>query len=169
MVKPDLDRVPQYYHNYINLVQQDNLQEALAQHVSNAVSFLQNVPEDKWNYRYAEGKWSIKEVVQHMIDAERIFCYRALCFARKDQIPLPGFDENTYASASKADRRSKDDLLEELEFVQKASGKLFTSFDEEQLNATGIANENSVYVLAIGFIIAGHTIHHLNILQQRYL
>lgn len=169
MSKPDLTRVPEFYHNYINLVQQEDLKEALKTHITQAVNFLKNIPEEKWNYRYAEGKWSIKELVQHIIDAERIFCYRALRFARKDETPLAGFDENTYAASSKADFRSKDDLLEELELVQKASSKLFLSFNHDQLEASGIANGKSIYVLAIAFISVGHSLHHLNIIQQRYL
>ena len=169
MSKPDLTRVPEFYYNYINLVQQEDLKEALKTHITQTINFLKNIPEEKWNYRYAEGKWSIKELVQHIIDAERIFCYRALRFARKDETPLAGFDENTYAASSKADFRSKDDLLEELELVQKASSKLFLSFNHDQLEASGIANGKSIYVLAIAFISVGHSLHHLNIIQQRYL
>ncbi len=169
MSKPDLNRVPEFYHNYIDLVQQEDLHSAFDTHKVNAVRFLKTIPEEKWNYSYAEGKWSIKELVQHMIDAERIFVYRALRFARKDETPLPGFDENTYAAASKAYRRSKEDLIEELKLIQSASAKLFSSFDEEQLQASGIANGKSINVLAIGFITIGHSLHHLNIIQQRYL
>jgi hypothetical protein len=169
MPKPDLTRVPEFYHNYINQVQQEDIKEAFQTHISQAVTFLRNIPEERWNYRYAEGKWSIKELVQHMIDAERIFCYRALRFARKDETPLPGFDENTYAAASYADTRSKDDLLEELELVQKASAKLFLSFNDDQFESTGIANGKSINVLAIAFITVGHSLHHLEIIQKRYL
>src|SRR5689334_14228100 len=100
MPNVDLSRVPAFHHNYIGQVQQQELDDALKAHTIQFVELLNSIPESKWNYRYAEGKWSIKEVVQHVIDAERIFCYRALCFARKDETPLPGFDENTYTDNS---------------------------------------------------------------------
>ena len=169
MPKPDLSRIPQYYHNYINQVQGDNIPSIFTQHQQEPLAFLNTIPNEKWDYAYAEGKWSIKEMVQHIIDAERIFCYRALCFARKDKTSLPGFDENTYAQYSKANNRTKEDLLAELSIVQKGSAILFASFDEEQLNATGTANGKPIYVLGIGLIIVGHTLHHLNILKERYL
>jgi hypothetical protein len=130
---------------------------------------LQKIAPEKWDYRYAEGKWSIKEMIQHLIDAERVFCYRALNFARHDVHPLPGFDENKFAEVAKADRRTKEDLLEELSTVQKASALLFRSFDEEQLDSSGMANGTPNYVKAIGFTIVGHTRHHMKILRERYL
>ena len=169
MPQPDLSRIPHFYHNYINQVQGDDLASIFTRHQQDPISLLSTIPEEKWDYAYAQGKWTIKELVQHIIDAERIFCYRALCFARKDVTPLPGFDENTYAQYSKANKRTKLDLLAELSIVQKGSATLFASFDEEQLNATGTANQNPIYVLGIGFIIVGHTLHHLNILKERYL
>jgi hypothetical protein len=169
MPKLDLSRVPEYYHNYIRQVLGDDIQSIFTAHQHQALDLLSSIPAEKWNHAYAKGKWTIKELVQHIIDGERIFCYRALCFARKDSTPLPGFDENTYAQYSKANNRSKEDLLTELAVVQKGSAALFASFDEEQLDASGTANEKSIYVLGIGFIIVGHTLHHLNILKERYL
>lgn len=169
MANVDLSRVPEFYHGYINLVAENDLQQAFQHHQATVLSALKNIPAEKWDYRYAGGKWSIKEVVQHMIDAERIFCYRALRFARKDETPLPGFEENDYAKVAKADRRTKEDLLEELSTVQKSSALLFASFDEEQLNESGISNGKSIYVKAIGYIVIGHALHHKNILLERYL
>ena len=163
------ERVPAYYHKYIQLVSETSLRDALQQHIQDLSSFLQTIPEDKWNSRYAEGKWSIKELVQHVTDTERIFTYRALCIARKDNTPLPGFDEKQYAANAKAERRTKADLIAELQAVQQATQKLFESFDEEQLQASGMANGNPVYVEGIGYIIVGHTLHHKKILQERYL
>jgi len=165
----DLSRVPEYYHKYINLAINDNLKSALERHQTELLSFLKNIPKKKWNYRYAEGKWSIKEVVQHIIDAERVFTYRALCFARKDQTPLPGFDENVFAANSNADDRTKKDLLKELRFVQASSVQMFDSFNEEQLSQPGIANEKPFYVQALAYIMVGHTLHHKKILEERYL
>lgn len=169
MPQPNLQTVPPFYHNYIKLVPQNNVKEAFERHLADFAELLQSLPEEKWNHRYAEGKWTIKELVQHVIDTERIFAYRALAFARGDQTSLPGFDENLYAANSKADKRKIKDLLQELKAVQVSTALLFASFDEAQLQATGIANGKAIDVNAIGFITVGHTLHHKNILQERYL
>jgi uncharacterized damage-inducible protein DinB len=169
MANVDLSRVPEYYHKYINLVIKDDLRTTFEKHQTELVSFLKEIPKKKWNYRYAEGKWSIKEVVQHIIDAERVFSYRALCFARKDQTPLPSFDENIFAANSMADERSKKDLLKELKTVQESSAQMFNSFNEEQLDQSGVASEKSTYVKGIAYIILGHALHHKKILEERYL
>ena len=168
-MRPDLSRVPHFYHGYINLVEGDDLNKLFEQHQSETYKFFDSIPENRWNYRYAEGKWSIKELVQHLIDAERIFAYRALRFARKDSTELPGFEENDYAIASNADKRNKNDLVEELKSVNVSSALLFKSFDEEQLERSGVANNNSIYVRAIGFIMIGHALHHKKIVKERYL
>lgn len=165
----DLSRVPEYYHKYINLAIDDDLQTAFKNHQTAFIDFLKDIPKKKWNYRYAEGKWTIKEVVQHIIDAERVFTYRALCFARKDQTQLPGFDENIFAANAKADERSKKDLIKELKTVQQSSALLFNSFDDEQLEQSGVANNNPTYVKGIAYILLGHTLHHKKILEERYL
>ena len=169
MSQVDLSRVPVFYHGYIHKVPQNNLKDAFVFHQKALLSLLDTIPENKWAHRYAPDKWSIREMVQHIIDAERIFCYRAVCFARGEKKELPGFDENNYAASSKAERRSSQSLREELRSVQQSSALLFDSFDEEQLNASGIANKNSIYVNGIGFIIVGHTLHHKSILEERYL
>jgi hypothetical protein len=168
MPRPDLNRVPSFYHNYIAQVQHENLVDAFIAH-QNEFSQLLEPLADKWDYKYAKDKWTIKELIQHVIDAERIFSYRALCFARNESASLPGFDENNYAAASKAAKRKPEELIAELKTVQNASGLLFSSFDEEQLDATGTANNSSIYVNAIGFIIVGHALHHEKILKERYL
>jgi uncharacterized damage-inducible protein DinB len=169
MSSVDLSRVPSFYHKYISLVTESDLSKAFINHQKQLITELEEIPEEIWDYRYAEGKWSIRELVQHVIDAERIFCYRALRFARKDKTELPGFDEELFAASAEADRRSKADLLEELGTVQRSSAALFRSFSEEQLNQTGTANGSSIYVSAIGHIIVGHPRHHLNVLKERYL
>lgn len=169
MANVDLSRVPEFFHTYINHVRENNLANAFQTHQTDLISLLKSIPPEDWNYRYAEGKWSIAEVVQHVIDAERIFCYRALCIARQDKISLPGFDEDNYARASRAGRRAKEELLEELSVVQRSSAQLFASFDEEMLEENGISNGKSIYVRAIGNIIIGHTLHHKKILSERYL
>ncbi len=129
MPKPDLQKVPGHLHQEIDLVEQDNLKDAFSRH-ADALSFLKNIPEEKWSYRYAENKWSIRGVVQHMIDAERIFCNRALVIARKDRTtPLVSFEGDDYGAASKADSRTKEELISELAAVQQSSLKLFESFE----------------------------------------
>jgi uncharacterized damage-inducible protein DinB len=133
------------------------------------VQFLQDLPAAKRNYRYADGKWTIRELFQHIIDTERIFAYRALCFARKDETPLPGFEENDYAENSKADKRDWEDMVEEFKAVRKSTQILFNSFDKEQLETAGTASGKSNYVLGIGFIMVGHVNHHVNIIKERYL
>jgi uncharacterized damage-inducible protein DinB len=169
MSNVDLSRVPEYYHGYINLVINDDLKTAFDKHQTELVSFLKNIPKKKWSYRYAEGKWSVKEVVQHIIDAERVFAYRALCFARKDQTPLPGFDENIFAANSKADSRTKKDLIKELKTLQESSAQLFNSLDEEQLEQPGAASGKPTYVKGIAYILLGHALHHKKILEEKYL
>src|SRR4030095_9593003 len=131
MPKPDLRRVPPHLHEEIDLVDCDDIMQAFIKY-ENALAPLENIPVEKWNHRYAEGKWSIKEVVQHLIDAERIFCNRILVIARKDNTtPLVPFEEKDYAKFSEAGRRSKDDLIDELRIVQLSSRKLFASFSDQ--------------------------------------
>ncbi|HEY6503077.1 MAG TPA: DinB family protein [Chitinophagaceae bacterium] len=168
-MRPDLSRVPKFYHNYISHVPQNDLAEAFKIQTPAFIQFIDSIPPDKYDYRYADGKWTVKEVLQHIIDGERIFSYRALCFARGDKTPLPGFDENLYADNSKAAARDWKSMSEEFKVVRKASEYLFNSFDDDQLDATGTSNNNPVYVLGIGFIVVGHSLHHMNIIRERYL
>ena len=169
MPRPDLSRVPVSFHNYINQVPEDDLSKSFKIQSETFIRFLESIPPDKYDYRYAEGKWTLKELLQHVIDAERIFCYRALCFARKDATPLPSFEENAYAENSKAQNREWNDLVEEFKAVRKATQFLFSSFDKEQLDSSGVSNKNPNYVLGMGFITLGHTLHHKKIIEERYL
>ncbi|MBB1284182.1 DinB family protein [Flavisolibacter sp. BT320] len=169
MPKPELATIPAFYHTYVNRVDDETINEALQHSNEKTKSLLESIPEEKWSFRYTEGKWSIREMVQHMIDTERIFAYRALCIARGEKASLPGFDENAYAENSKAESRSKESLLDEWAVVRKATILLYNSFTEEQIARTGTANNKPISVEAIGFISAGHVLHHLHILQERYL
>src|SRR6185295_19326248 len=117
------------------------------------IQFIESIPVSKQDYRYAPVKWTIKEVLQHLIDAERIFDYRALRFARKDATPLSGFDENKYADNARAASRNWNELVEEFKVVRKGSEFLFGSFDDEQLSAVGTSSNKSIPVLAIGYIV----------------
>ena len=169
MPQPDLEQVPSFYHNYIKLVPHQNLTEAFENYTSSMIPLLKNLTPDKWNYRYAEGKWTIKEMVQHMIDTDRIFGYRALAIARGEKASLPGFDENAYAALSAANDREPQNLIREMQTIQTATALLFDSFTETQLAAIGTANGKQISVNAIGYITVGHTLHHKKILTERYL
>lgn len=169
MPHPDLSRVPQFYHNYINLVKEDDLMQAFKNNTNSILSFLESIPLEKHDHRYAADKWTIKDIIQHLIDAERVFSYRALRFARKDSTHLPGFNEVLFARNANAEKRSWDDLVDEFRAVRKTTELLFNSFDTEQLEAEGVSNDASIYVLGIGFICVGHCYHHKKIIEERYL
>jgi len=159
---------PAFYQGYVNAAPGQDLLESLA-HADAGFGGLAKLSPALGDHRYAPGKWSIKEVVQHVIDSERVFVYRALRFARNDRTPLPGFDENDYAPASEAGRRSMDDLLHESATVRASTLALYGSFTADMLERRGAANNNTISVLALGWIIAGHAAHHLRIIHQRYL
>lgn len=169
MPRPDLSRVAPYFERYISQVEEDDLLPAMRKQAEDFISFLKKIPENKIDYRYDEGKWTVKEVLQHIIDTERVFAYRSLCFSRKEPQPLPGFDENLYADNSAAAHRDWNELIEEFSVVRRSTDLLFSSFTEEQINSGGIASGNPNYVLGFGFIIVGHVNHHKKILQERYL
>jgi uncharacterized damage-inducible protein DinB len=161
--------VPDFYTTYINALQEDNLQEALANNTRRFRKLLKQIPHKKINYAYAEGKWTIKELLQHIIDSERVFIYRALTFARQDPAPLPGFDENTWAITAKAPKRKWNDLVDEYKALRSANELFLNSLDDDQLRQTGSANNNSISVAGLAFICAGHVAHHMRIIRERYL
>jgi hypothetical protein len=169
MPRPVLSRISSFYHNYIQQVPQDNLMNALDVLSADFLNTMETIPASKHEYAYAAGKWTLKEVFQHIIDTERILSYRALCIARGETQSLPGFDENTYAANSKALNRNWEDMVAEFKALRSASKFLFGSFDEQQMEKNGIANNNPTYVLALGFVVAGHCQHHLAIIKDRYL
>jgi hypothetical protein len=168
MARPDLSRIPEYFHVYVRQVKGDELPEVFKTQSAEFIPFLESIAPEKTGYRYAEGKWSMKEVLQHIIDTERIFAYRALCIARKDSTAFPGFDENAYTENSGADKRDWKDLVDELRWVRRSTELLFSSFNDEQLETSGTASGKSIYVRGIGFTIAGHVTHHITILKERY-
>ncbi len=160
---------PPYFNTYIKLVEEDEIKTALKNQTPKAENFFNSITEEKTDYKYAEGKWTIKEVLQHVIDAERIFTYRALAFARKDKNILPSFDENDYAANSNANNRRWKELIEEFLAVRKSTEILFSSFKEEILKTSGKASNYEITVLALGYIIVGHVTHHINIIRERYI
>jgi len=161
--------VPEYFSRYIHVAQDDDLMKALMKNTKQFLKLLKQVPKKKINYSYAEGKWTIKEVLQHVIDAERVFSYRALSFARKDPHELPSFDENTWAITAMAPKRKWNDLIDEFKAMRTANELFFGSLDDDQLLHTGIASNNQISVAALGFICAGHAAHHINLIKERYL
>jgi hypothetical protein len=158
-----------YYSPYIIALGNVNLIEELENSIHNFEDFLIQIPSEKHEFRYAEGKWTIKDIVQHLIDTERILAYRSLRFARKDQTPLHSFDENKYVDATAANKRDLIDLIQEYKAVRLSTLYLFKSFNEEELMHTGIASNNSFTVRALGFITIGHQKHHQRIIAERYL
>lgn len=159
-----------FYATYINQVSEEyTLQEELEISLHRLIKFVQNIPMDKFDYRYAEDKWTIKDILQHLIDAERIFAYRTLRFVRNDKTDLPGFEENDYVNAANANDRNIMSLLTELSAVRHSTLLLFKTFSEEELVRQGTANKNLISVRALGFVIIGHQNHHQRVFQERYL
>ena len=158
-----------YFKSYIENVSNVSLLEALEQGFRETSVFFKNIPEEKVEYRYAEGKWTPKEILLHLVDAERVFYYRALQFSRSLNVSLEGFDENEFVNNSRANSRSLENILSEYNAVRKATIILFKSFENDVLKRCGKVNGTLVSVAAIGFILAGHEIHHRNILIERYL
>lgn len=154
---------------YIQALENVELFEELEISLHDFIKFVQNIPMDKFDYSYAEGKWTIKEIIQHIIDTERIFAYRALRISRNDKTPLPGFEENDYAANTDAKSRSIQDLLSEFSAVRHSNLLMFKSFSDEQLRRIGTASNHEISVRAIGFILLGHVKHHKRVFQERYL
>lgn len=169
MPKPIEGSFPEYFSRYINKVSESELPAAFEAQQSMIDSFFQDMPAEKREYAYAEGKWTLKEMMQHIIDAERIFCYRALCIARGEVQSLPGFDEDEYAAQSHANGRSWESLSEELETVRKGTIQLFESFTHEDLDRSGTSNGKAINPNALGFITIGHLYHHAEVVKDRYL
>ncbi len=167
--RPPLEEMPAYYHGYVNTAIGDDLQQTLQNASDRAWAIQRSLPRERHEHRYAPGKWSVKEVYQHMIDTERIFGYRALCFARNDATPLPGFEENDYSPEARCDARAMHAIMREHDAVRASTVELFRSFDDIALLRTGMANNNRMSVRAIGWIIAGHAMHHMKVIEERYL
>ena len=158
-----------YYKPYLDLLSGENLNNLIAQGEQTTQTFFQNIPSSKWDYQYAEGKWTPKDILMHIADTERVFAYRALYFSRFNDAELKGFDENVFAENALARNQSITSLLKNYSAVRKATLSLFKSFDENMLRRIGRANGSQMSVRAAGFIICGHEIHHINVIKERYL
>ena len=169
MPKPIIKDYPAYFSVYINQVPEDDLDQSFCNQGKILPAFFSSITEEKSLHTYAEGKWTLREMLQHLIDAERIFNYRALCISRKESVSLPSFDENIYAANSNAIRRSWQSLLDEFFHVRISTEDLYKSFTKEMLIQKGMANNKTINVVSIGFITIGHVYHHKKVIEKRYL
>lgn len=165
----NLETIPPFYKNYVKQLDDSDILTAMRISGFRTMELVTSIPEKMCDHRYADGKWSIREVLCHMEDAERIFAYRALRFARNDKTPLAGFEERDYAPQANATGRTLKKIADEMQHLRSSTLDLFESFTEEMLVRKGTANNNEMSVAALGFIIAGHETHHRNILKERYL
>ena len=158
-----------YYRVYIEALGEVDLLTTLKKQLKNFPKFIKSIPSDKLTHAYAEGKWTIAEVITHILDTERVFQYRALRFARNDQTPLPGFDQDAYVPNSAANERSIKELIKEYKAIRKSTIVLYKTFDATTLGRKGVASNSPMSVAALGFIMCGHQKHHRNIIRERYL
>ncbi|HEX8846806.1 MAG TPA: DinB family protein [Pyrinomonadaceae bacterium] len=167
--RPDAAEYVPYYHKYVSLVPDGEITGLLSRQMDETLALLAKVSEEQAGFRYAPDKWSIKELVGHLIDSERIFAYRALRFARNDKTSLPGYEQDDYVREASFDERSLRDLAAEFSDVRRATLSLFENLGEAAWGRSGAANDSAVSVRALAYIIAGHELHHVGILRDRYL
>lgn len=169
MARPQIGDFSDYAQGYVNAAKGETVKELIDNHSKDFLAFIDAIPESKADFAYEECKWSVKQLLQHMIDTERIFLFRALTFARKDTVALSGFDENDYANAAPATHRTLAELKLEFSLLRQSTDLFLLSLTEEDLLQFGIASNNRVTVNALVFILFGHNEHHKKILIERYL
>lgn len=169
MTRPHPDTIPDAFKHYVANVDDLDVIDALRQSSDRMQKLVLSIPEEKGLHRYAEGKWTIKEVLNHLMDVERVMAYRALRFSRADQTELHGFEENDYGPAANAHARTIAQFAGEMERLRMSTIDLFLSCTPEMLQREGMANKKRLSVISLGYIIAGHDIHHLNLFEERYL
>lgn len=167
--RPKADEHHEYYGKYVSRVPDGDLVSHLREQSIETVAMLQSLSPERANYAYGPGKWTIKQVVGHVIDCERVFGYRALCLARNDKTALPGFDENTYVDNANFTTRSLADLLDELQVVRASTIHFARNLDADALVRRATVNGTEMSVRALLYIIAGHERHHVDLLRERYL
>jgi len=167
--RPQTGEYATYYARYIDLASEDDIVAALDAQSHETAAVLGGLSEEQASHRYEPGKWSVKQLVGHVIDGERIFAFRALAFARGETNPLPGFEQDPYVANAGSDDRSIADLAEELATVRKANVMMFRALSEEAWKRSGVASDNPISVRALAYILLGHERHHLRILRERYL
>lgn len=169
MNRPSVGDYPSFYQAYIDIAQGDSLNVLIASYPAVIQHFFVDLPEDKADFSYAPGKWTIKQMLQHLIDTERVFSYRALRISRNDQTAMAGFDENAYAQNAPVSLRNLAELKKEFLLIREATDIQLKSFTETQLKLSGIASNHSITLNSICFIIYGHNLHHMHMLKERYL
>jgi len=169
MNRPNESEYARYFQSYVAQVSEHDILPVLRSQLDALDVLLNRVAADQETYRYAEDKWSIREIVGHLIDAERVFGYRALCIARGENQSLPGFDQEEYMKTAPYNHISLEDLLSEFRLVRQSNVAMFRTLDAEAWERSGTANDNSVTVRALAFIMAGHVRHHMNVLRERYI
>ena len=169
MSRPDPSEYNAYYGRYISLVPDGSIVERLRDQIQETLGILRSLPEARGDHRYAAGKWSIKEMIGHVVDAERVFTYRALRIGRGDETPLPGFEQDDYVKNGRFEARTLRHLVDELETVRKGTVLLLEGLDDDAMMRMGTASGFPVSVRALAYITAGHELHHRNVLKERYL
>jgi uncharacterized damage-inducible protein DinB len=167
--RPAADEYAPYYGTYVSRVGDGDIVRTLKSQIGPTAALLRAIPDSRAGHRYAPGKWSIREVIGHLSDAERIFAYRALRFARHDATPLPGFDENAFVANARLDERSLGGLVDEYEAVRSASVAMFDAFFPDEWQRAGEASGKRMSVRALAWVMAGHELHHIGVLKERYL
>jgi len=158
-----------FFKRYIDKVEAEDICQVLADQLESSLSLYKSLTEEQWNFRYEPGKWSIKEVLLHIIDTERVFNYRAMRFSRGDTTALPGFDQDVFAKHANATSRSAQSLIDEYKATRQATILLFENMTDEDCVRKGIASDLLLTPIALAFMNAGHEIHHMEILKERYL
>ena len=169
MNRPERNEYAAFYETYVSLVEETDIVSALEKNLNELQNLLAEVSEEKASYAYAEGKWSVRELLGHLIDGERVFSYRALRISRDDQTPLASFEENSYVANSNFSRAKLADLIEEFSLLRRSNILFFKNLNDEAWFRTGTASEEAVSVRALAYIMVGHVRHHANILRERYL
>jgi len=167
-MRPRDDEYAPFYNTYVKLVPEDDVLPAFREQVAVIRKLGATVPAARETHAYAPGKWTVRQVIGHVIDAERVFSYRALCFSRSDVTPLPAFDENAYVDHAGFNDVPLADLVEEFVLLRSANVKMFESLGADQWTASGIANRNAISVRALAYVMTGHVRHHLNMLRDHY-
>ena len=168
-MKPDLNTIPEFYRGYIQSVLDDDYLDLLSNVYADAITILNDIPEEMANFAYAEGKWTINDILQHIIDSERIFTYRMVAISRGEKQALLGYDHDDYVVCAKAKNRSFASLLKEYKNLHQSTNDLIASFSTEMLQMAGNANGNMIKVIDLIYINAGHQKHHIHVLKERYL
>ena len=167
--RPGAEEHAEYYGRYVAEVPDGDILETLRDQLGPTLALLQSVPEERETYRYAEGKWTLRQVVAHLVDTERLFAYRALAMSREDGVDLPGMDQDVWTAASRANERTLEDLGQEWAALRRANIHMFAGMDEAQGTRSGVASGNRFTVRSFPWIIAGHELWHRGIIEREYL